>query len=363
MNKHFAEWYRTVNIEPYDEQLKHRWKGIEDYIKLDFPTSDIFELVKLFFNIPTHNEDFHTRFVNCFTNIDSAFKRNYNLEISVLAGVTLITIIEKVESMNILAIFSTLSIAFNKREAVVPDIYEKILDEYNHLSALIRENLLKYKKEDSCTPSCKNLCDHLKENGATWDSNTGTLFNNYITSLNNYVIKAEEKNEYVTKSISIYSEESQILWWLIGEWSQDLDKPFKELSSTEAALIIGKELADLVNTLPGPYSSEAVLNKMLGSCKKGARKDLIFADAIEQTSIEWRRTVVEKYPSENLKEITPVLTAITKSLEVDNEKEWLPSFKGATKLEADKIKLSSRELAFQMYVECLTIKCLNSFEG
>lgn len=361
MHKQFAEWYRSVSIEPNDDLLKNRWAGIENYLKLDLTASDIVELVRLFFNIPVNNDGFYTQFIDCFTNIDSAFQRKFALEISVLAGSTLITLIENEDDFSVFATLLTCCIAFNKREAVVPDIYEIIRNEYINYSVSIRENLFINKEENIKFPSVKKLSDHLKVNeAASWDSNLSSMLNEYLISLNSYLSKAQKTNQGIEESIKIYTEDSQILWWLVGEWSKDLNQPFKELSPIEASLIIGKELADLVDNSPGPYSAEAVLHKMIGYCKKGANQNLIFADAVEAADIEWRKAVLEEYASQNLKEITPILTAISKSLEVENSKEWLPAFKGATKLEADKIKLSSRELAFQMYLECLTIKCLTN---
>lgn len=44
-------------------------------------------------------------------------------------------------------------------------------------------------------------------------------------------------------------------------------KPLSEINDVEGALVLGVELAELVD-IPGPYAASSLLNKMLTKCKK-----------------------------------------------------------------------------------------------
>jgi len=135
------------------------------------------------------------------------------------------------------------------------------------------------------------------------------------------------------------------------------------MKATEASIVMGKELADLVKTLPGPYAAEAVLSKTLSSIKGKNDINGNLADVIDKQSIEWKTKVINSYSSKMTEEITPLLTAITKSLEVENAVEWLPAFKKLTGFEANDIKITALNLAHQIYLECLTIKCIEHIEN
>ncbi|WP_366924196.1 hypothetical protein MFMK1_001154 [Metallumcola ferriviriculae] len=94
MNLNFSEWYRSVKLEPNDTILKNRWSGIENYTENLTDYTNVLELVRLFYNLPV-SENFRDEFCNVFIETDSAFSKNNSFELSVLAGASLVNIIEE----------------------------------------------------------------------------------------------------------------------------------------------------------------------------------------------------------------------------------------------------------------------------
>lgn len=62
--------------------------------------------------------------------------------------------------------------------------------------------------------------------------------------------------------INILQEDSDILSWITGSWSKELEKPLtKGILPKDIALLLAKELADFVQVIPGPYAFEAFLKR------------------------------------------------------------------------------------------------------
>ncbi|SFM24001.1 GTPase-associated system all-helical protein GASH [Pelosinus propionicus] len=362
MNKNFAEWYRKIDIEPNNAQLECRWKGIKEFIS-DCQPNDIFELVKLFYNLSTAKK-FCEDFADFFTKTDSAFQRNRQNELVVLAGVTLMEIIDQESDLADLAMLATISMNFQNRRGAIADIYQQILQKFSENTASLREDIPDTSIGSSNIPSGKSLLLSISSQNVAWDENIRKSLSDYVTSLNKFIVQFVQKHNENLNHINIYTEDSRILWWMVGGWSNDFNLPFKDFSIADASIIAGKELADNINNLPGPYSSRPVLCKVLNSCKKTKDpQQNDFVNLIDKLDKEWKKQTIEEYPCGSTREITPILTALSKSIEVDEVRGWISSYNKATSLEADKIKISPEELAYQTYLECLTIKCLKYIEG
>ena len=53
-----------------------------------------------------------------------------------------------------------------------------------------------------------------------------------------------------------YQEDVGILSWIVGEWSNILERPLSEVSNVNGAFVIGAELSDLVLRYPGAVSGK-----------------------------------------------------------------------------------------------------------
>lgn len=361
MNKSFAGWYRIANIEPTREQLENRWNGISNFIENQLVKDDIFELVKMFYSQPTE-EEFRDRYVECFVEADSVFDRNNGLELSVLAGTTLIKIIED-HSYSMLAIFATMSFSFFTESPVVPNIIETIKENFCRSTCSTREDILDEDNIIQLDTSPNELIKTLQANPTVWTQNASNALINYLTETHKFLkhlYEKERKHKAITK---VYREDSQILWWMTGQWSNDLDKSLNETKKDYASIIIGKELADKIEILPGPYSAKAVIYKMLNSCgKRTTSKTPNLKEVIGCLDSKWKIKCIKEYGVDGIGKIAPILFAISTSLTVDEGEDWNPQFKKSVGYSAEDITKSAEEIAFQVYLECLTVKCYNSIE-
>lgn len=361
MNKNFAEWYRIANIEPTSERLENRWSGITYFIENQLKNDNIFELVKMFYSRPTQ-EEFREKFVECFVDEDSVFDRNNELELSILAGTTLVEIIENYK-FNMLPIFATISFSFSEVSPVIPSILKTIKETFIKETCSTREEILDEDDETYKCPKSNEILKVLDENQPIWTSDIQGALIEYITETSKYLKDLGEKEKYHRKTTDIYAEDSQILWWMMSGWCNDLDKPFHKIKQVDASPFIGKELADKIKILPGPYSAKAVIHKMLECCnKKNKCKMITLKDIIENLDATWKIKCLKEYDINGIEEITPIMFAISKSLTVDEGEDWNPQFKKIVGCRAENIIRTVEEMAFQMYLECLTIKCYNNIE-
>jgi len=145
-------------------------------------------------------------------------------------------------------------------------------------------------------------------------------------------------------------EESQILWWLFGEHSRTLEKPFAAFRPAQAALIGGIELAALTEASElGPVAAEAVLERVVRCAKRDNKaQPVTLLGAVDGlgTDLAKLKALAPARP-----EICPVLTAMVKAVEIGSGK-WGHAFNKATGLDAA-VEFEPINLALQVYRECL----------
>jgi hypothetical protein len=145
-------------------------------------------------------------------------------------------------------------------------------------------------------------------------------------------------------------EESQILWWLFGEHSRSLGKPFSVFQPAEAALIGGIELGQLTTaSLLGPVAAPAVLERIIqGSKREKEHQQVTLMTAVDGLGADLAKLKHRPIERPN---IYPVLAAIDKANEIGSG-GWAIAFQRATGLDAN-IAFEPLELAVQVYYEYL----------
>jgi hypothetical protein len=154
-------------------------------------------------------------------------------------------------------------------------------------------------------------------------------------------------------------EESDILWWLFGERSRDLDVSFGELKVPAGCLIGAKEIADLTRVLPGSFGVEAYLYKMLRLAHPKLDTSVTLSDTVFACPQEWLKQLVTLQGLDGVADLCPVHLAAQKSVEASGKKTaWHVPFQTASGLKAA-MKLTPIDLALQAYRERLFISALN----
>lgn len=61
------------------------------------------------------------------------------------------------------------------------------------------------------------------------------------------------------------AEEVDLLWWHLGGWSLILDRPLESIEATSLPFVIGSDVAQMVNSLPGPHGALGIVRMALGA--------------------------------------------------------------------------------------------------
>lgn len=65
------------------------------------------------------------------------------------------------------------------------------------------------------------------------------------------------------------AEEVDLLWWHLGGQSYILQRPLASIEATSLPIVIGTDVAQMVNNLPGPHGALGIIRKALGASAEG----------------------------------------------------------------------------------------------
>jgi GTPase-associated system helical domain len=163
-------------------------------------------------------------------------------------------------------------------------------------------------------------------------------------------IQVSDSLSRLVNQIRLMQEETQILWWLFGETSRTLNKPFRSFTAPQAAVLAGLELGQLTNvTSLGPVAAPAMLERVIDLAGGESAGTTIAAviDGFEADDLAKLRPPAQDL----LPRIYPLMTGITKAIDI-GQGSWHAAFEKATGVNAT-TEISSVELASQVYAEHL----------
>lgn len=349
MSESIAKWFRNVDIFVGEGMVEKREEGIGNFFDNGYNDADILNLTKLFFGKECA-ETFLKRFVEEFVKADGTFADDQKKEISVLAGIILSRMceVESVDDISLIAIYAK-SYVFLGNKPILEDIYLQIMDAYENVAAKNRENITFDHKSINILP--KEVVFTMEE-GENFEIDDGDA-----QKLSLMIKKINELCTFVNKSYrdladknKILYENTEILWWLIAGYSHDAEKAYSELPLQQAALLVGKDLAEVVQNKPGLYS---VNNLLCRALNKNRDEKILFTNYIDACADSIIETMFDE--AENSID-TPILFALYKKME-NGEGSWHKVFE--KKFGKTKTEYSGIEFAYQMYIECLMRKWLS----
>jgi hypothetical protein len=304
MNQSFGEWYRRAKIQPRNEDLVARWKAIEAFIK-QVDENKIAELIRRFVGLPSRRIEPMEAFSKELLSADAAFPTEDNeVEMQVLCGAALATILEKpsaIADCAALLLISAVAQGFRK-PPILPDVVSlgrsylfgrsaavRILDTRHKLVGVKHEQLIEAVKASATSNSAAQMEKPLE-----------AALRGLSEAINNVALFAEQSAQALERANGVLLEESNIVWWVFGEHSRDIEVPFPELPSGFAAIVAAKELADLTLMLPGPKAAPAYLDKQLD---RHRNKKLKLVDLTAELRADW---IMKLSPSEELLDLTPI---------------------------------------------------------
>lgn len=361
MYKLFADWYRLAEITPSGEILQKRWEGVEAFLNSIKDDKVPLELVRVFLALKPKNEEFIGKFRQKFIDADPAFpSRDNDAEVRVLAASALADCLENKRFSNGFTVAQSLccySLFGQKKIDAISELIGIASEFLRQESVEARdvEELAKVKIPVKLDQFFDEIKKHAPGNafGAAWPHIEG-LFTALRSSLVSSVNVLSKNLELLEANLDVQREENDILWWLYGEYSRDLEKKFLEITKPGVSLILAKELADLTLRLPGPNSSRAFLDKGLSVASVDSKSETSIKEAVNSTDRQWRENYVRDVEFGLVSEFCPIHCALEKSIETDGKDDWVPAFQKSIALDPNNC-LSALDVSMQFYLECLLI--------
>jgi hypothetical protein len=356
MHPDLADWYRVVAIEPKAEDLQRRWQAIESLCESKTP-SDLIELVRLFYGQPCRDSEFLAKFRSVFKAADEAFAmRDNDAEIRVLAGAALVRQFCHEEPWGTASALAVLSgFCQGLRTAPVPSIVSLAEQSLSERSASLRKPTVAVEStKTGFEAELTALKAVFPQNSVP---NLAEPLTNVLQSLVNAIEQVIAKTSCLEAKQVLRTEESNVLWWLFGERSRDLNQPFSELKPPSACLVGAKELADLSASLCGPFAAKAFLDKMLRLAHPTIKAEVSIAESVDACPLEWQRRLVATDRVGFLADLCPVHLAVSKSVEAEGKNTWQYPFRTLSGLNPTAI-IDPLGLAMQTYGERLLLQSL-----
>lgn len=345
MSSILARSYNKARIPLDKERQEARNSGLESFFE-NFSTEEIEEVIRLFF-LGKGKAEFIAEFANYFQEQDPSFDENNLDELRLLAGIVLYSVVlEREEDENF--------------EIRLWSIMYHFLENYG-FSSLVTNDLIKAfhngcaGKREEVNLTVGSSVQRFKER--FFDKKNGTIVgdsaytNNTATSLQNMTEKLNElidaHNKTLANTVEVFErlhEDTQIIWWIIGGYSDQRDKRYQELEIKEAAYLIGRDLANLISVYPGPFSAKQMIGHMLGEENRYKKVSIAeFVDGIDDDLVDYGDVC------------TPLLFALSKKRE-SGIGHWNKQVKDRFCMNVDQ-QVEIELLAYEIYIEWIYAKC------
>jgi hypothetical protein len=353
MDPNFARWYGDVSME--DSKAQARWVGLEQFIsKPKRPTVEV--LARLAFDTKAsaagYKEPALAEKLDAFHGAFKAADGNYEpekRESQVLAACALVELF-KSYSLAQLAV-TTASFDGARATALPMDLVGLAEQAIGTLSAARRvrpeiANLRVAFQEVAYQPDMTGF--------NPGDPQTMKPVLTAMTSAVNVALKATVAgaNAAIDKMSSymrVVDEELQMLWWLIGERSLDLDLPFEKVDGAMQPLIFARELATRTVSSPGPVA----IGALLARSGLKTRNKLSVAVAANTVPADWAAKTVSDLVASPV--TTPIHFALDKRVEAGAPDAWSAHWAALCGLAAD-AGLAPIRLAELFYRERLFLR-------
>lgn len=347
MHRDFPNWYKAIGLGDEQERRDSGWAAVSTMAD-SVDGKDIETLIRLAFDskqIPTAAGVQRIR--ETFNSIDTSIEMQGNTrEIQVLAGATLATLIGRggdTGSLGALAI-STASMDGARSPNLPMDLgvlAEAALDQ-------ISEN---GRRRPNLSGLLSKMPPKVDLQKAAEDANEERSFESLAAEAINKAMTALARHQSdiaraVGPFLRMQDEELQMLWWLIGEHSEDLDCNFGSIAGDIQPLVFAKELAGHTEILPGPASIKGLLSRA-GLKQRGKFQ---VSKSIDAADTEWLHSFI---PEEEVSPVTmPIHFGLKRRLETGSGEAWIASWAAAIGIEVTH-KISKLELGTLFYRERL----------
>lgn len=355
MHPDFARWYRAVELDDNQERRQARWDAV-GVLREKANFALVEALIRLAFKtrqLPASNSLQLMRDV--FTEQDETFPAQGNdREMQILAGASLAAIMEDdgdVACCAALAVTTT-SMAGGRRAELPMDLNGLAENALLRLAEGNRQrpDITTYAEGRVIKVDYEKAVAKIREiPNADGFAQAFALVGESVRSAISFSANRQAAAmKAVDKFIQLQDEELQMLWWFIGQRSQDYACAFDAVPSEAQPLVLASELADATNVLPGPPSVKALLSR--SGIKE--RKKITIPAAVNSAKPEWLQ---EKIGEDTHSPVTtPLHDAFRRQLETGAGDAWVAGWAAATGI-SESLALPLLTLGTLFYRERLLI--------
>jgi hypothetical protein len=353
MIQDFPRWLATIGIADNEATLTARWAGVNSLVgSASREATEALLRIALKTRQPPAAPALQ-KVRDAFHAADNTFQMQGNdKELRVLAGAALAACLAGQASVASETSLAVSTAMFAGRKTDLP------LD----LNVLAEASIVRTAESKSTRPDLSTLASAEKiqlnfENAATKAKegnfdHVASAFGLAAQSTSAALNTAESRLSGVINALNRYlrtqDEELQMLWWLVGERSLDLDCRLDEVGVDLQPFVFAKELAGLTQYLPGPRGVRALLSR--AGLKE--RRKISLADVVNAADPTWLRSFMPD------REFSPVTTpfhfAVSRQLETGAGQAWIQGWAASVELPAT-TSLPALGLGMQIYRERLLI--------
>ncbi len=157
-------------------------------------------------------------------------------------------------------------------------------------------------------------------------------------------------NRILAFALSVQREESDILWWMLAEWSETCQKSYRDMSKEEAALFSAYELSNSISFSIGPYASKNILAKMI-SLGRTENQELSSAAALID---RLDGKIQPSFEECRVTEIQPILSALNakrNAIQRGKDDKWRQYYEMNCEKDLDSLLLTPLDFGWQLYLE------------
>ena len=288
-----------------------------------------------------------------FTLQGTQFQGEGNKEIEVLCTVLLFKYCDKEKDYELpITILCGKKVGYKLKSRKIIEKFENMVDEYR---IILREEkeLSPVKKMASFVNTRKKLNEAIND-GSTYSlevtEQKEALEQIEICQKNIKILEENEKK--YRDNMRARSEETNLLWWMIAEWSECYKKLYRNMTVMEAALTVPIDLYDLIEFELYPYATEQIILKILSVTKDFTEEEYSLQDMIRAVGKELVDNANLQFDKSKVDgRIQPILYALKIKGEVEKEEDWSTMFRIGTKCEMGEISMSPMKFSLQLCKE------------
>ena len=350
IKEYFAHWFKNaaeIGKTPAD--------GYEDRINAimslteDIDPCEALNLVRIFCEVPNSGDGAIREFATHFKDIDGFDIHDEPFVFQILSAISLIQVLntESATSADAVAVaLATRTFQWHSTPLVAESVSGDLksmacrylaeesrrMRQTGKLSNLevptqaIEINLteLKSQVEQSATSpltvsNAQSLLTSVNKSIQTLESRVSSL-----------VQDADATFKQLHRSLKASREETNIVWWMVGGWSNDLNRPYTELTERQACLVAGKEIADLITLLPSSDSSKGFLHRILSATEQeGHNVPISIQEAVMSAPQNWDLSWLKSSSESELMDFCPLHFGLLQNRQIADG-GWIGSFEDHT---------------------------------